>query len=70
MTLSADSDWFEAHPAVASLLGVLLGVVFGALLTYAMDSWRERRRRASRANYLARRLVVGLDKFVEGVACR
>lgn len=60
--------WLESHPAVSSLIGVFVGVVFGALLTYAIDSLREKRARAAQANYLARRLVVAIDKFVEGIA--
>jgi len=60
--------WLESHPAVSSLIGVLIGVVFGALLTYAIDSWRERHKRAAHASYLARRLVVAIDKFVDGIA--
>lgn len=46
----------------------LIGVIVGAFLTLLRDTWSEWRARRRHARYLAIRVVIALDKYVENCA--
>lgn len=46
----------------------LIGVIIGGLLTLARDTWSEARTRRRHARYLAIRVVIALDRYVESCA--
>lgn len=46
----------------------LIGVIIGAFLTLLRDNWSERRSRERHARYLAIRVVIALDRYVESCA--